>query len=185
MNDLGLGRLTDNGLKAIVKGDVIYLGKFFTRGLNKDEMFKNIEEKQLVGTWCPNLFDKADFQPTHGLNFKLVVVCKPKDLDKRWDRKTADTFAKDFGFGDVMPTIEMAYYLWEGIQPFMRLIWTDLSCLVVCHQEVVVSHQEVNCKQPLCNRVVMIDNKLVVSGGISGPGHHFGEEAGFVYVIPE
>jgi len=175
----GMRCLTTKGIEALRKSEIVCLGSFSTQGLGKKKMLKKIKERQLVGTWCPNIFDNADFHPTKGLNFRLIAVCRPKELDKRWERITADNLALDFGFGSVMPTIEMGYYLWEGRLLFMKLNdqRPDLSCLVVCHPEIY-------CGRDVCSRIMVIDNKMVVSGGISGLGHHFDDKTAYVYVIP-
>jgi len=166
--------------RAMATGDVVCLGSFSTRGLSKKEMFEKIKERELIGPWCPNIFDRVVFRPSAGVNFRLVAVCKPNDFDESWERLTADTLAFDFGFGNILPTFEMAYYLWERSLSSMRLNdqKPDLSCLIVCHQEIY-------CGKDVCDRVAVISDKMVVSGGISGPGHHFGDKAGYVYVLPE
>ena len=176
----GMRCLTDKGAEALKKGEVVCLGSFSTKGFDKRRMYNNINGRQFVGPWCPNLFEHANFRPTKEVNFRLVAVCKPDGLDKQWERAIADTLAKEFGFGNVMPTIEMAYYLWEGRVSFMKLNdqKPSLSCLVVCHSSI-------DCGKDVCKRIAVIDNKMIFSGGISGQGHHFGEEAGYVYVLPE
>jgi hypothetical protein len=175
----GMQCLTALGLEALNRGEIICLGSFSTRGLNGKEMLRELNKKKRVGSWCPNIFDNANFPPTKSRDFRLVAVRKPVEIEMQWKRIVAEDLASSFGFDNNMTTIEMSYYLWESRLALRRLNdhGVNLSCLVVCHPGVC-------CGRDVCKRIAVIDDKFVVSGGISGPGHSFGDKAGFVYALP-
>jgi hypothetical protein len=171
--------LTTLGLKALDRGEIVCLGSFSTRGLSGKEILREINKKKRVGSWCPNIFDNPNFHPTNGKNFRLVAVCKPVGVENRWERINAENLALSFGFDNNMTTIEMSYYLWESRLLLRKLSndREDVSCLVVCHPGIY-------CGRDVYNRIAVIDKDMIVSGGFSGPGHSFGDNAWFVYALP-
>jgi hypothetical protein len=164
---------------AIHRGVIAVIGDFETRWITAEEMFTYISrEPSRVGYWAPNLFSCARICPTNQVKFKLAVLGGQIHPDNDFQiGKIKEMAIKEFGLQE--PTFGMGYYLWESM---CRLLMAHrkingFTRLVVCHLPIRLGNN-------ICDRVMSIDNNLVVRGEIGGPGHHFDSETGFVFQIP-